>query len=453
MRRSRLAIVGGLGFCAVLLIAYVGLRAGDSNGSSFSKKPIARFEGAGSVGPADLQVSGRLTQIDGVPVLTLWGTQHERGFAHGYLMAESIIRLFDGYLRETIRDPEALSNFDKSARQQLKAMNIAPRYLEELRGMYDGVQRRFGNAARVPALNRPLELDDLVAVACIPELARIGCSSFAAWGPLTTDGGTISGRNLDWHRLDALQKGQMIIAYAAEPEGKRLGWLSITWPGYIGCLTGMNSEGVTVAMHDVFTGPPTAPLGFTPRGFALRDAVESAHAASAGKDVLAILRGRIAAVGNNVPISFPYRGDGKESAIVFEYDGDLTKSYGVTVRRAAKDKNAEGTKTCYIPCTNHYRKRRLPESCDRFEKIDRRMIEISDSGQVMSVADGWDILRNVACEAGPRHRIQTYHSVVFEPNSGRMHVAFSTPDRAAPDNKPVTLVVSEILKNASPPAP
>lgn len=453
MRRGQLGTIGILGCCAILVIAFVGLRAGDPGRSSPGRTPVAGSKGGAPAVPPDLQLTGQLTQVDGVPVLTLWGSQHERGFAHGYLMAEDIIRLFDGYLRETIRDPEALSNFDKAARQQLKAMHIAPRFMDELRGMFEGVRRRLGGAARVPALNRPLELDDLVAVACIPELARIGCSSFAAWGPLTSDGGTICGRNLDWHRLDTLQSGQMIIAYAAEPEGERLGWLSVTWPGYIGCLTGMNSEGVTVAMHDVFTGPPTAPLGFTPRGFALRDAVESAHAASAGKDVLAILRGRIAAVGNNVPISFPYRGEGKESAIVFEYDGDLTNGYGVTVRRAAKKSQADGEKTAFLPCTNHYRKRGRPESCDRFEKIDRRLNEISLSGQLMGVEDGWDILRSVACLPGPKQRIQTYHSVIFEPNSGRMHVAFSTPDRAAPDNKPVTLVISELLKLPVDPSP
>lgn len=446
MRRGQLGTIGILGCCAILLIAFVGLRAGDPGRSSPNRIPVAGSKGGAPPVAPDLQLTGRLTQVDGVPVLTLWGSQHERGFAHGYLMAEDIIRLFDGYLRETIRDPEALSNFDKAARQQLKAMHIAPRYMDELRGMFEGVQRRLGDAARVPALDRLLELDDLVAVACIPELARIGCSSFAAWGPLTSDGGTISGRNLDWHRLGALQSGQMIIAYTAEPEGKRLGWLSITWPGYIGCLTGMNSEGVTVAMHDVFTGAPTAPLGFTPRGFALRDAVESAHAASAGKDVLAILRGRIAAVGNNVPISFPCRGEGKESAIVFEYDGDLTNGYGVTVRRTASSNHADGEKPAFLPCTNHYRKRGRPESCDRFEKIDRRLNEIALSGQLMGVEDGWEILRSVACLPGPKQRIQTYHSVVFEPNSGRMHVAFSTPDRAAPENKPVSFLLSDHLK-------
>ncbi|RIK68085.1 MAG: hypothetical protein DCC65_04470 [Planctomycetota bacterium] len=451
MFQRRRLMAGAAGLCAIVLVAPAGLRAGDSGGSP-SAKPLTSPPVAASphVG-ADVSLTGRLSEVDGVPLLVLWGTQYERGFTHGYLLAEKIVGLFDGYLRETVRGAEAIENFETTARRHLKAMNFAPRYLDELRGMHAGVVRRLGDAARIETLDRQIALDDLVAVACIPELARIGCSSFAAWGPLTADGHTISGRNLDWHRLNALQSGQMVVAYAPGPEDGRLGWLSVTWPGYIGCLTGMNSEGVTVAMHDVFAGPPTAPLGFTPRGFALRDAVETAHAATAGKDVLAVLRGRIAAVGNNVPISFPYRGGNKESAVVFEYDGDLTNGVGVTVRRAQRSGSA-GDATAYLPCTNHYRKRASAESCDRYEKIDRRMKEIARSGQLMTVADGWDILRMVACRSGPRERIQTYHSVVFEPNFGRMHAAFSTPDRAAPENKPVTFDVRSILDGA-PPAP
>ena len=44
------------------------------------------------------RVNGTLTEIDGMPVLRVWGTPRERGYAHGFLLAEQIVPLADGFL-------------------------------------------------------------------------------------------------------------------------------------------------------------------------------------------------------------------------------------------------------------------------------------------------------------------------------------------------------------------
>ena len=44
------------------------------------------------------QVKGTLEEKDGKKVLTVWGSHQERGYAHGYLMAESVKSVFDNYL-------------------------------------------------------------------------------------------------------------------------------------------------------------------------------------------------------------------------------------------------------------------------------------------------------------------------------------------------------------------
>ncbi|MBN2445887.1 MAG: hypothetical protein JXO22_04135, partial [Phycisphaerae bacterium] len=43
-------------------------------------------------------ICGRLSEHDGLSVLDLWGTPAEAGYAHGYLLAERIVPLFDGYV-------------------------------------------------------------------------------------------------------------------------------------------------------------------------------------------------------------------------------------------------------------------------------------------------------------------------------------------------------------------
>ena len=46
--------------------------------------------GAGESSKAE--VKGTLATIDGLPVLRVWGTPEERGYAHGYLLAERFRR-------------------------------------------------------------------------------------------------------------------------------------------------------------------------------------------------------------------------------------------------------------------------------------------------------------------------------------------------------------------------
>lgn len=412
-----------------------------------------------SVDPSKL--TGSISTIGKTRVLTLWGTPEERGFAHGYLLADDIVNILDGYLRHSVKDPAV---FEKQAKVLLKVMTILPRYQNELHGMLDGIHAKLGPQAPLKIMNRPLNYDDLMALICIPELARVGCSSFAAWGPMTRAGETLSGRNLDWFKVPVLDGKEIIIVNKAQPDQNAEGWVSISWPGFIGCLTGMNSEGVTVSMHDVYTDGPSVPLIFTPRGMALREAIEAAHADSAIEDVHRVLRKRFAMVGNNVPISFPWKQGMRTAAAVFEYDSRVSDGMGVTLRvddgsggpapvrsspddldRSGKKESAFAEKSeDYLLCTNHYRSRGHAENCDRYAKFKNCCERDAAEGSKLDIKDGWDLLRRVECSPGSR--IRTYHSVIFEPNKKRMHVAFADGQRPAAECEPITLNVDDLLK-------
>jgi hypothetical protein len=408
------------------------------------------------------QLTGKISTIQDVRVLTLWGPPHDRGFAHGYLLADDIVNLLDGYLRHSVKDPAA---FEKQAKMLLKMMAILPRYQQELSGMLEGIQAKLGADVPLKIMQRPLNYDDLMALICIPELARAGCSSFAAWGPMTKTGETLAGRNLDWFAIPVLDGKEIIIVNMPDEKQNVLGWVSITWPGFIGCLTGMNSEGVSVSMHDVFADGPSIPMIFTPRGMALRESVETARAASAVEDVQCILRRRFALVGNNVPISVPWKQGMTTAAAVFEYDSHVTNGFGVTTRlddgngklqqADALDRAPVGTSSkqtgesshCdYLLCTNLYRARAAAESCDRYSKFKSGCEQIADKHDKLDVAAGWKLLRRVECT--PDSRIRTYHSVIFEPNQKKMHVAFAHGTRPAAECEPMTLDLAQLLRIA-----
>ncbi len=385
----------------------------------------------------DRKVNGALKRVEGVPVLRVWGSSHERGLAHGYLLADRIIGVLDGYLAA-----EALSGgpsqYEATVRRLNGAVSISQPYMEELRGMLAGVEKRLGGKTTVPRLGRNLTLADLVAVNCVPDTAGFGCSSFAAWGELTASGQTIAGRNLDWHTLDALRDTQVVIAHMPDKGDKHAAWISVTWPGLIICLTGMNEHGVTVSMHDVDARSSESPTRPTPRGFALRAALEAARPESAVDEIGKVLRGYTVLVGNNVPVAFPCE-NGRPASVVFEYDGNRRKGNGVTVRSVAGRRKAGKKSASFQIATNHYRKRLEAGQCGRYERLEKGLSQLSPGS--LGVDQAWKLLEAVSKSGG----LTTYHSVVFEPNARRLHVSFSNKTQSAPNGKTAALDAATLL--------
>lgn len=80
----------------------------------------------------------------------------------------------------------------------------------------------------------------------LQDLALVGCSSFAAWGDQTEDGKMIIGRNFDFYVGDEFAKNK-IIAFVNPDDGHK--FMSVTWGGFIGVLSGMNDQGLTVIIN------------------------------------------------------------------------------------------------------------------------------------------------------------------------------------------------------------
>lgn len=80
----------------------------------------------------------------------------------------------------------------------------------------------------------------------LQDLALVGCSSFAAWGDQTRDGKLLIGRNFDFYAGDAFAKNK-IIAFVDPDEGYP--FMSVTWGGMIGVVSGMNHQGLTVTIN------------------------------------------------------------------------------------------------------------------------------------------------------------------------------------------------------------
>lgn len=379
------------------------------------------------------KIKGTLSDIEGIPLLKVWGTPREQGYAQGYLLADKMVRLLNNMLSNgTIFSPDC---FQKQFLDHLDLMKIAPAYEEELRGMLAGVEAELGGPAEIPSLGRPLRYEDLVALNCIDlKSARFGCSSFAAWGPMTKDGHTICGRNLEWPLDPALVESQFILVRLPAPGSDALGWVSVFFPACIGCTTAMNEEGVVLAQHDAMGKTPTMIKGFTSRTLMQRAALETAHAGSALKNVEEVFRRQHSFLGENMLVAWPYKG--RDSAVVFEHDADLKDSDGVTVRKPRKADS-------FLVCTNHYRKRESAQDCPRFSKLTEQLAAIaeSDGRRHVTVSGAWKLL-----ESAPIAQLATYHRAVFEPNKKVMHVGL--PEKGDPKSrgKVITLDLSKLLE-------
>lgn len=80
----------------------------------------------------------------------------------------------------------------------------------------------------------------------LQDLALVGCTSFATWGNKTADGQLIIGRNFDFYAGDEFAK-EKIIAFINPKEGHK--FMSVTWGGMIGVVSGMNDQGLTVTIN------------------------------------------------------------------------------------------------------------------------------------------------------------------------------------------------------------
>ncbi len=310
--------------------------------------------------------------------------------------------------------------------------NIEQRFEKELGGMLAGIVARAGREVKIPSLGRALQYEDLAAINIGPDFFGIQCSSFAGWGPMTADGNTITGRNFDWQEVPGVFEKQFVIVYVSSTESQRLGFVTINWPGIIGCSTVMNAEGVTLNINNTNGYPPTQTSGFHPRILIYREAIESAHAGTALDDVENVLKARMTSTPQNLMVTMPYSGD-NQGSVVFEYDGNISVDNGVTVREP------DSTKFFQI-CTNHCRERKQPIVCERFSLLSEQLESIAASGGAyhLTKEKAWELLDDVAVNN------PTHHRVVFQPNQKLMHIALSVV-RPAPQFNAVTLDVSKLL--------
>ncbi len=247
------------------------------------------------------------------------------------------------------------------------------------------------------------------------DLMLVGCSSFAVWGDKTVDGELLIGRNFDFYAGDDFAK-EKIIAFVNPSEGHK--FMSVTWGGMIGVVSGMNNQGLTVTIN---AGKSEIPLtAKTPISIVTREILQYA---STIEEAIEIAKKRKVFVSEAI-----FVGSAKDKkAAIIEVSPD---NFGVY----------EVENTDELICSNHFQseayksdERNLQWIADshsvyRFE----RMEELISEEEKLDVHDAVSILRNKKGldnkEIGfgnekALNQLLAHHGIVFKPESRKVWVS------------------------------
>ena len=328
--------------------------------------PEARFE------------RGELKYIHGLPVLIVQGTPAEIGRQEAVLTADGL---------------KAVSDYPKRLLELLGRKQQWPQFVAMAERLWP--QSSLEHREELQAFMEQSGTDRGVVLVgnMIMDLHRgtFACSSLIVEPNKSATKQPLFGRNLDFYPLGLLDKHGLVTVY--RPKGKHA-FVSIGFPGILGCLSGMNDAGLALAVHEVYLAADGAPM-FNPKGmpytFCFRQILEECASVD---DAQRLLRATERTTMLNLAVCDRHGGT------VFE----------LTPRTVAVRHGAGGI----CVCTNHFRTWELAlwPFCHRYETLSR-----AAAMPVITVAD-------VAAKLDEANQERlTVQTMIFEPGPLVLHLA------------------------------
>lgn len=174
----------------------------------------------------------------------------ERGIINGKLSRELLIIQEEAFTHQ-IKKMIPSEGYLKFLKYIVGFMNrdledhVLPEYQQEIYG----ISRSASDSFRWIGNNYSRQLNYHAAHDighALQNMMLVGCTSFGAWDSKTSDGALLLGRNFDFWVGDDFAKNK-IVAFVQPASGYKFAF--ITWGGFIGVVSGMNDQGLTVTIN------------------------------------------------------------------------------------------------------------------------------------------------------------------------------------------------------------
>lgn len=195
--------------------------------------------------------SNRLRKSEsGLYELYLEGKPFERGVYNGKLTAELGKKQEDAFVEEIRKmiPSESFLNFLKYMTSWFnRNMNeyVPEEYQKEIYGVSESASKEYlfigDNYARILNYHAAHDIGH-----ALQNLAQVGCTSFSCNHKKTKDGKLIIGRNFDFYVGDKFAEDKIVTFYKPDKGCK---FVEITWGGFVGTVSGMNEQGLTVTLN------------------------------------------------------------------------------------------------------------------------------------------------------------------------------------------------------------
>jgi len=323
------------------------------------------------------QVNGELTQMGNNWILQTWGTHQQRGFAHGYLLSQPIMQIYQNYIFTIL----AMSNptiYNAIVSFYQNSFVIEQKYEVEAQGIIDGMIAA-GTDMYIPALNRNLNKDDLLAFNCIVDLhsyfgslqpiggSAPGCASLSSWGTSTQadsllNGNVVISRFLDWDQdASLIANPLMIVSHPSEPDEQK--WISFTYPGLIGALSGISESGKSAFLNMGNVHSYNSINNLHPILFSIRNAIEGDDYNNDGFDDITDV---FDAVSAGLSLSGTIIHTVSEDPITLTGVIETNNSQGTVMRTV---QFGDGLPGMHLAATNHFLMLSSPVCCTRYANI------------------------------------------------------------------------------------
>ena len=240
----------------------------------------------------------------------------------------------------------------------------------------------------------------------LQNMAMVGCSSFATWNGKSQDSLLIVGRNFDFYVGDKFAENKIVL-FCNPKEGYK--FMSVTWGGMIGVVSGMNMEGITVTIN------------------AAKSAIPSGAATP-----ISLLARKVLQYAKNIDEAIKIIKDSKTFVSESFLIGSANDNKAVLIEKTPNSFDVYDPNGNFITCTNHYQGAELSKeipnqvqmnqsaSVYRFERLTELLSKVDKNTPKETVS----ILRNKLGlhdkfiglgNEKALNQLICHHSIVFEP--------------------------------------